>query len=354
MLERAWLDSKQEREDALKLWAGEVLRQPITLARCAGDAGFRRYYTVDSAPELLAVDAPPASENTPQFVQVAGLLRGAGVAVPDIRAVDASRGFVLLENFGSREFGAELDSESALTLYGEALFTLLAIAQAPKDVALLPVFDEAFICRELGLFAEWFVGPLLGLTLNADEKVMLEGVFGRLAMRALEQPQVVMHRDFHSRNLLIKADGSLGVIDFQDAVVGPVTYDLVSLLRDCYVRLPAADVRRWALAYGDMAIDAGVMPPANPDDYLRDFDWMGLQRHIKVLGIFARLHLRDGKSTYLADLPRVILYVQEVAASYPELQDFSAWFAARIVPACKAQSWYQSQPLSDVNVMGVI
>ena len=348
------MNSEQERESALKQWVGEVLQQSVTITRRAGDAGFRRYYAIDVVPELLAVDAPPTTENTSQFMQVAELLRGAGVSVPAIRAFDISCGFVLVENFGQREFGAELDGESALMLYGEALFTLLAIAQAPAKPDVLPVFDEAFILRELGLFSEWFVGALLGLTLSADEVAMLDTVFGRLVARALAQPQVVMHRDFHSRNLLAKADGSLGVIDFQDAVVGPVTYDLASLLRDCYVRLPPAEVRRWALAYGDMALDAGIMTRVSADDFLCDFDWVGLQRHIKVLGIFARLHLRDGKSNYLPDLPRVIGYVQEVADQYPELQDFAAWFRARVVPACEAQSWYCPQSPFDVDVRSLL
>ncbi|WP_339897184.1 phosphotransferase [uncultured Gilvimarinus sp.] len=348
------MNSEREREIALKQWVGEVLQQPVTLTRRSGDAGFRRYYNIADAFALLAVDAPPATENTRQFLNVAELLRTCGVAVPQVAAVDLEQGFVLVESFGRREFGAELDGDNALMLYGEALFTLLAIAQAPADAAVLPVFDEAFIRRELGLFSEWFVGPLLGLTLSADEVAMLDSVFGRLVARALAQPQVVMHRDFHSRNLLVKADGSLGVIDFQDAVVGPVTYDLASLLRDCYVRLPPAEVRRWALAYGDMALDAGIMTRTSADDFLCDFDWMGLQRHIKVLGIFARLHLRDGKSNYLPDLPRVIGYVQEVADLYPELQDFAAWFRARIVPACEAQSWYCPQPPFDVDVRSLL
>ncbi|WP_049723705.1 aminoglycoside phosphotransferase family protein [Gilvimarinus polysaccharolyticus] len=347
------MSHKQARQNALQQWVSEVLQCPITLTRCAGDAGFRCYYAMSAAPTLLAVDAPPATENTAQFVAVAKLLRNAGVVVPDIHAADAQQGFMLVQNLGQQEFGGALNSDNALTLYGEALFTLLAIAQAPADTASLPLFDQAFMARELALFNDWFVGPLLGLTLSATEQTMLEATFEQLIARALQQPQVVMHRDYHSRNLLIKADASLGVIDFQDAVIGPLTYDAVSLLRDCYVRLPAAAVRRWALAYGDMAIDAGIMPAIAAADYLQDFDWMGLQRHIKVLGIFARLHLRDGKSSYLKDLPRVMAYVQEVAACYPGLQEFAAWFAARITPACKTQPWYQPQAAYDITVRGL-
>jgi len=348
------VNHKPEREHALTQWLEGALERRVTLTPCASDAGFRRYFTIDAAPQWLAVDAPPATENTRQFIQVAELLRGAGVAVPTIAAADTTRGFVLVENLGPRQFAAELDSDNALNLYGEALFTLLAVAQAPQDNTLLPAFDAAFIRRELELFTQWFTGPLLGLTLSAAEQAMLDDFFKQLTAQALAQPQVVMHRDFHSRNLLIKAGGGLAVIDFQDAVIGPITYDLASLLRDCYVRLPAADVRRWALAYGDMAIDAGIMPRTSADKFLRDFDWIGLQRHIKVLGIFARLHLRDGKSTFLPDLPRVISYVQEVAAAYPQLQAFAAWFNDRVVPLCKTQPWYRPQPESDIDVTGVL
>jgi aminoglycoside/choline kinase family phosphotransferase len=302
----------------------------------------------------LAVDAPPATENTAQFLRVAQLLRRAGVAVPTIGAADPERGFVLVQNLGERLFARELRGDNALTLYGEALFTLLAIAQAPAADAPLPRFDAAFIRRELNLFTEWFVGPLLGLSLAAPEREMLSRLFEQLTQRALAQPQVVMHRDFHSRNLLLKADGSLGVIDFQDAVVGPLSYDAVSLLRDCYLRLPAAAVRRWALAYGDMTIEAGLMPAStSARHYLQDFDWMGLQRHIKVLGIFARLHLRDGKSHYLHDLPRVLAYVHNIATAYPELQDFAAWLDRRILPACQAQPWYRVPPECDLEMEGM-
>ncbi|WP_198144116.1 aminoglycoside phosphotransferase family protein [Gilvimarinus agarilyticus] len=345
---------KQEREQALQAWVSETLGRPVVLEPRGGDAGFRRYYNIPDASALLAVDAPPATENTRQFLKVAELLRTCGVAVPQVAAVDIERGFVLVESLGRREFGTELDGDNALVLYGEALFTLLAIAQAPIHSEMLPRFDAAFIRRELGLFVQWFTGPLLGLSLAPEETTLLEATFDRLVDRAVKQTQVMMHRDFHSRNLLVKADNSLGVIDFQDAVVGPVTYDLASLLRDCYVRLPPAEVRRWALAYGDMALDAGIMERISADDFLCDFDWMGLQRHIKVLGIFSRLHLRDGKSNYLPDLPRVIGYVQEVADLYPELQDFAAWFRARVVPACEAQSWYCPQSPFDVDVRSLL
>lgn len=342
------------REESLRCWVSDALQHSVTLKAHTDDAGFRRYFSINDAPQWLAVDAPPATENTAQFLQVAKLLRRAGVAVPTVCAADPERGFVLVQNFGERLFAHELSGDNALALYGEALFTLLAIAQAPRAGAPLPSFDAAFIHRELNLFTEWFVGPLLGLTLTGAETEMLNAVFAQLAQRALAQPQVVMHRDFHSRNLLLKTDGSLGVIDFQDAVVGPLTYDAVSLLRDCYLRLPEAAVRRWALAYGDMAIDAGLMPAStNARQYLQDFDWMGLQRHIKVLGIFARLHLRDGKSQYLHDLPRVLAYVQHIAAAYPELQDFAAWLLERLLPACRAQPWYQLPPECDLDIQGM-
>jgi aminoglycoside/choline kinase family phosphotransferase len=312
-----------------------------------GDAGFRHYYRLhgpDSTElqglKLLAVDAPPETEDSAQFVALAHYLRDYGVRTPVVYAADTAQGFLLIEDFGDRLLQSELTAETAAASYGAAFMALLALQQADDDPVLIPRYDQSLLRRELELFGEWFVKKLLNYDLSAAERVMLNAFFEQLEFAALEQPQVLVHRDYHSRNLLLCDTGSLGVIDFQGAVWGPCTYDPVSLLRDCYLRWPKEEVRRWAIGYGNMAIDVGIMPPVNAQTYMRWFDWMGLQRHIKVLGIFARLHLRDHKSHYLADLPRVIGYILDVAGDYAELENFAQWFRTRLLPLAKQHSWY--------------
>jgi aminoglycoside/choline kinase family phosphotransferase len=340
------------RYQALTAWVNAQLAgrlasaapQEWQLRSLTGDAGFRRYFRLQGSAHqpisLLAVDAPPATEDTAQFVALAQYLRHHGVRTPTVFAADAEQGFLLVEDFGARLLQSELTAETATTTYGAALMTLLALQQAPDNPTLIPRYDQPLLRVELELFSEWFVTQLLGHQLTATERALLAAVYEKLEQSALEQPQVLVHRDYHSRNLLLCNTGALGVIDFQGALWGPCTYDPVSLLRDCYLRWPETDVRRWAISYGNMAMDAGILPPVNEQTYLRWFDWMGLQRHIKVLGIFARLHLRDNKPHYLADLPRVISYLLDVAEAYPELEDFAQWFRTRILPVAEQQAWY--------------
>lgn len=333
------------RYQELTAWVNAQLSdvgQEWQLQSLNGDAGFRRYFRLQGSTEqkLLAVDAPPATEDTAQFIALARYLRRQGVRTPLIYAADPSQGFLLVEDFGDRLLQTELTADTATTGYGSAFMTLLTLQQTPDNPALIPRYDQPLLRVELELFNEWFVTSLLGYTLTADERALLNAIYTKLEQSAAEQPQVLVHRDYHSRNLLLCDNGALGVIDFQGALWGPCTYDPVSLLRDCYLRWPDADVRRWALGYGNMAMDAGILPPVNEQTYLRWFDWMGLQRHIKVLGIFARLHLRDDKPHYLADLPRVIGYILDVAQAYSELQDFADWFHSRILPLAEQEPWY--------------
>ncbi len=340
-----------ERKQALGEWVHQQLQQlhaeaplkNLELAPLAGDAGFRRYYRINTQPPLLAVDAPPESENSRQFIELAQYLRPRGIGVPAVAAADCEQGFLLIEDFGDHLLQQELQaSPSAATgLYGEALMQLIALQQSPDHGSLIPRYDRQALGREMSLFGDWFAGELLSYSLSAEEQELVNSTCRLLEDSALEQPQVLVHRDFHSRNLLLRPDGALGVVDFQDAVWGPITYDLVSLLRDCYLRWPAEQVRQWALGYGNMAADAGLLPKIDQDQYLRWFDWMGLQRHLKVLGIFARLALRDGKTHYLSDLPLVIRYVLEAAAPYPELKAFSQWFEQQLLPLAQQQNWYQ-------------
>mgnify|MGYP003575521362 FL=1 len=315
---------------------------PIELQGLGNDASFRRYFRYQNPSQWLAVDAPPATEDTAQFLAIAKLIAQQGVRAPRIAAADTSQGFLLVEDMGNHLFFNILTAGNADQLYRQAISTLLQLQRCGDDASLIPRYDRALLRRELEIFSEWFVGKLLGYQLNASEQQLLETLFTQLEENALAQPQTFVHRDYHSRNLLLLDDQSLGVIDFQGALWGGVTYDLVSLLRDCYLRWPADTVKRWALDYRQQAIDAGVIPAVSENDFLRWFDWLGMQRHIKVLGIFARLNIRDGKTGYLHDLPLVIRYTLEVAEQYTELRPFADWFKNTLLPLAQQQSWYKN------------
>ncbi len=328
----------------LNRWVDQVLSLEATLVPMQGDAGGRRYFNIEQKPGWLAVDAPPETEKIKQFLYLSDILRCHGVPVPSIVSTEAEKGFLLVENLGEGLFFRHVSAETAPVIYGEALLTQLAMAQIPHEGVSVPLFDREFILRELSIFREWFVQQMLGIRLGGVDNEVLDTVFELLAREALRQPPVFMHRDYHSRNILL-VNGKSVVIDYQDAVVGPLTYDLVSLLKDAYLRLPPEDVQRWALVYGDMAREAGLLTDVSADSFIRSFDLMGLQRHLKILGIFARLHLRDQKSSYLHDLPRVIGYVQEVCTCYPELSVFKGWFEKVVLPACRTQAWYSEDEL---------
>jgi aminoglycoside/choline kinase family phosphotransferase len=342
----------------LAVWLQTVLPDAeggkVVLQAMSGDAGARRYYRIEGDASRLAVYAPPASENTETFVGIAEFLRGQGIQAPRIFAVDYSRGFLLIENLGEHLYLSELNEGSVEPLYGEALMTLLRLQQSPSAEPPLPAYSREKLLQEMELFPHWFIAQLLGHELSASERTLIEQTFETLLNSALEQPACFVHRDYHSRNLIHRQFGPPGVIDFQDAVWGPFTYDLVSLLRDCYVRWPQERVERWALAYANMAQEVGIAPAEmSAEQFMGWFDLMGLQRHIKVLGIFARLALRDDKRRYLEDLPLVMRYVVEVVERYPELGHFAEWFKSTLVPRAEEQSWYSNyraagySPLSD-------
>jgi hypothetical protein len=308
----------------------------LELLPLPGDAGFRRYFRVAAEPSVMATYAPPSGEDLPAFVTKARALARAGVRVPRVYAVDYERGFLLQEDLGTVLMAAALGTDATDACYLQALDTLRSIQRTEPDPTIFPVYDAALLQGELALFPYWFVGRLLGLTLGGDELQLLAEIDACLVANADEQPRVVVHRDYHCRNLLC-GEPDLGVVDFQDAVIGPVTYDPVSLLRDCYHRLDEMALQH----YFDRYLDAMKVPPAARSQWRRWFDLMGLQRHLKVLGIFARLWLRDGKPRYLDDLPLVIRYVLEVAGHYAETQHFSAWFAARLLPELVRQPCYR-------------
>ncbi|MFC5512408.1 aminoglycoside phosphotransferase family protein [Massilia jejuensis] len=298
-----------------------------SLRPASSDASFRRYFRLDVAAALrgklgdtlIAMDAPPERENVPAFIQVAGLLQEAGVTVPAIVARDVERGFLLLSDLGTTTYLARLNADNAAFMYSDAVDALIKF-QLHSQPGVLPEFDRAFVLREMNLFPEWFVGRHLGVTMTAAQQAQLDKVFEAITSNVLAQQQVFMHRDFHSRNLMFLDQGNPGVLDFQDAVYGPVTYDLGSLLRDAYLQWDEELVLDWVVRYWQSAKQVGL--PVNPDidAFYRDFEFMALQRHLKILGIFCRLNYRDGKSIYMGDLPTVMDYVRKTANRYTELK----------------------------------
>lgn len=320
---------------------------PATLSVVSGDASFRCYYrlTLDTGESFVAVHAPPDKENNPAFIAVQQRMMAAELRVPGLLAWDLQQGFLLQEDFGDTLLRPALsDVTAADRYYRQAFSSLLKMQAMPLEAGGLPDYDRERLLEEMALFPHWFVEQLLDYRLSDGEWQMLARVFDALARRAMAQTQGFVHRDFHSRNIMLLEDGELGLIDFQDAVRGPVSYDLVSLLRDCYVQWPSAQVDVWREDYRQQALAAGL-PVPSADEFACDVDWMGLQRHIKVLGIFARLKLRDGKSAYLDDLPLVIAYTLGVARQYAEFAEFVGWFEAQLLPLAARQPWFKALSL---------
>ncbi|MCD6735087.1 MAG: phosphotransferase [Burkholderiaceae bacterium] len=295
-----------------------------TIRPASDDASFRRYFRIDAsragAPSLVAMDAPPPMEDCRPFVHAARVFAAAGVSVPAVRAADLERGFLLLDDFGSTTYLSRLgtDDPNADAMYRDAIDALLAL-QAASRPGVFPDYDRALLGRELELFPDWYLARHRAVTPDAAMRACLESAFERLLANNLAQGRVYVHRDYHSRNLMVlDRDANPGILDFQDAVHGPVTYDLVSLLRDAYVAWPEERQLDWAARYWEGARRRALPVPAAFDDFYRDFEWMGLQRHLKVLGIFARLNYRDGKDRYLADMPLVLDYVLRTARRYGE------------------------------------
>ncbi|MFZ4790168.1 MAG: aminoglycoside phosphotransferase family protein [Candidatus Competibacteraceae bacterium] len=321
-----------DRERLVLEWMNAALPVPlIRIAPASSDASFRRYFRVWYGDQTrIVMDAPPEKEDCRPFVAMAEALRGLGLNAPEVLDGDLDRGLLLLTDLGSRQYLAELNERSVAGLYDDAL-TALARLQTGGDPGspLLPPYDSALLHREMELFRDWFLGRLLGLELSATEQRTLDQAFAALAGNALEQPLVWVHRDYHSRNLMITAPDNPGVLDFQDAVAGAVTYDLVSLLRDCYIAWPRPQVEAWALDHRARLQALGMTGLDDAGQFLRWFDLMGVQRHLKAVGIFARLNLRDGKPGYLLDIPRTLGYVLEVASRYPELAGLGNLLRAR-------------------------
>ncbi|MFB9068444.1 aminoglycoside phosphotransferase family protein [Pseudofulvimonas gallinarii] len=310
-------DRARLRHDWIHARLGDAIE---SVEPASADASFRSYWRVHLADggTRIVMDAPPDKEDVAPWLDIAGRLRRAGVHAPQVHAADTSAGFLLLEDLGTRTYLPALDDHSVDALYGAALDTLLQM-QARADTGGLPDYDEARLVAEMELLPEWFLRRHLGVVPECEEWDTIESAFRMLVDSARSQPRTFVHRDYHSRNLLVLDQGGPGVIDFQDAVLGPVTYDLVSLLRDCYIAWPIDRVDAWVEGYRRRLVEAGLSD-ADARRFRRWFDLMGLQRHIKVLGIFCRLWYRDGKASYLGDLPLVWRYTDEVMALYPEFE----------------------------------
>jgi len=292
--------------------------QPDTLQPASSDASFRRYYRVQSAGgSLIVMDAPPPMEDVRPFVRVARLLAAGGVHVPLVLAQDEAQGFLLLTDLGTTTYLRAIGEQPGRAdgWMRDALAALVTLQRIDAAHA-VPPYDAALLRRELDLFPQWFVQQHHGHTLSAAQHAALDRIFQDIVANNLAQPRVLVHRDWHSRNLMLTAERNPGVLDFQDAVIGPITYDLVSLLRDAYIAWPEEQQLDWAIRYWERARAAALPVAADFADFYRDLDWMGLQRALKVLGIFARLYHRDGKAQYLGDLPVVLQHTRLVAARY--------------------------------------
>ena len=309
-----------ERVDQLRAWVAAILAvDAFDLAPASSDASFRRYFraTVNGR-HYIVMDAPPSHEDCRPFLHVAGLFRAAGAHVPEVLAQDLDQGFLLLSDLGTTTYLAALNDANARELYLAANEALLKIQLASRAGA-LPDYDRALLLREMELFPEWYVARHLGRALDADQRARLTQIFETLLANNLAQPRVWVHRDYHSRNLMV-SEPNPGVVDFQDAVYGPITYDLASLYKDAYIRWDEEQVLDWVIRYWEQAKKRRL--PVDHDFYAfyRDFEWMGVQRHLKVLGIFARLWYRDGKQGYLKDMPLVMDYLKKACERYGELR----------------------------------
>lgn len=328
------IPANDERAKAILQWLSNNLNLTITKFETASsDASFRRYFRVQQqGKSFIVMDAPPDKEDTTPFIKVAQLFSQAQVNVPQIIAQNTQQGFLLLEDFGSICLLDKLDDSSAESLYTDALNSLLTL-QKNVDIKCcdLPAYNAELLNTELQLFTDWFLSQQCGLTLNSEQQRMIETSYTFLISSALQQNQVCVHRDFHSRNLMHLSTNNPGIIDFQDAVIGPITYDAVSLLRDCYISWSDTQIERCLAPYYQQLKQAKLIS-CDYQQFQRDFDLMGIQRHLKAVGIFSRLNIRDGKTAYLNDIPRTLNYAINISQRFPELLEFHHFLLNSVVP----------------------
>lgn len=344
---------QKNREELFVEWlAQEVGTTDETLSKLSGDAGFRRYARMTkSDASFICVDAPPKYSNNKAFVAISSLFNQHDIIAPAVIHYQEQRGFMCLSDFGDEVFSNHLTLETMVESYQLAIDELIKIIHLPKSFAdyQLPVYDRNFIETELSIFTQWLLDEHLQLSLPSNELEAMQKVFKHLVSSALEQPQVFMHRDYHSRNIMMLSDGRLGIIDFQDAVCGPITYDIVSLLRDCYIKWPTEKVdtlfdyfieKLSASALFDYSQDAANGMEEDEKNGVdkailkKWFDLMGVQRHVKASGIFARLHHRDKKSGYLKDIPLTLSYIVDICSQYEELNPLAVLVEQKVLPAC--------------------
>jgi aminoglycoside/choline kinase family phosphotransferase len=359
------------RANLIRTWLTRDLQWRIgQISVASADASFRRYFRVSRgdvdpagwaprADTLIVMDAPPGKEDIAPYLKVTSLLEQAGAHVPHVHGADFKRGFIVMEDLGDTQYLSLLKTGRGVDkLYGDALTTLANIqVRGLKAAQLLEPYDRTPLARELNLMPEWFLEKHLRLELSPEERGLLTVTFEFLINEALLQPQVFVHRDFHSRNLMVlppavQGAGGPGVIDFQDALRGPVGYDLVSLLKDCYISWSRERVERWVRGYRRVLGNLGANVGDSEYQFMRWFDLIGVQRHIKVLGVFARLWHRDGKIGYLADLPLTFEYVRDACRRYPELVEFERWLAWRVAPGVAAANARQLEPPKRARAAG--
>lgn len=310
------------RQNQLQNWLDHLFNgKAANLRPASNDASFRRYFRFDVDNDTYVVmDAPPDKEDTAAFLRIGRRFYDIGLNVPRIVETDVDNGYLLLSDLGTETYLPKLNNETVERLYGDALGALVVLQTATLvEPQFLPDYSETLLREEMELFREWYIGKHLEISLSDRQNAVLDKVFTSLVHSAHTQPQVWVHRDYHSRNLMVTAKNNPGILDFQDAVLGPVTYDLVSLLRDCYISWPAEQVRDWVMGYHQLAQHSGIPVCDDELQFLGWFDRMGVQRHLKASGIFARLCHRDGKSAYLDDIPRTLGYVMQVSRVYPDL-----------------------------------
>ena len=330
-----------QRQQQLTEWLHSLFPdRPFTLEPASADASFRRYFRITFQQDeindvrastrhgrsdaqrvgtLIVMDAPPQHEDCRPFVHIAKLFEDAGTHVPHVHAQDLEQGFLLLSDLGNTTYLQALTAANARDLYGAATDALIRIQLATRDNE-LPPYDEALLLREMRLFPDWYIAKHLGITLGNEQTAKLDSVFARIVANNLAQPRVYVHRDYHSRNLMKLEENNPGILDFQDAVYGPITYDLASLFKDAYIHWEEAEIIDWMIRYWEKSRKAGLPVHNDFSEFYRDYEWMGVQRHLKVLGIFARLYHRDGKQSYLKDLPLVMSYLRAACVRYIDLK----------------------------------
>ena len=328
------MGTQDERLEQIKTWLRDLGMTAEGIAPASSDASFRRYFRFyHDGISHIVMDAPPKLESCLPFIKVARAFHDLDINVPLVMEQDIVQGFLLLSDLGGRQYLSELNDKNVDQLYDDAFVALWRLqAGSQGQSRFLPAYDEALLQREVNLFHEWFLTQYLGVELTDEQQRILQDAYQFLIQDALSQPKAWVHRDYHSRNLMLCDMDNPGVLDFQDAVYGPITYDLVSLLKDCYINWPRERVEAWVQDYyqridGDLDLEG-----YDNQDFLRAFDLMGAQRHLKAIGIFARLNIRDGKSGYLKDIPRTLNYVVDVAAAFDELKPFHQLLSNDVLP----------------------